>query len=228
MYVHWATTTSYPLGGDPASPGCCAWRYQLDSSLTAGGVTAYVLFKTHNIFGSPFGAHWTRFARGFGTFTPPSSDGQMDLDLAGVTSGNGSTQVYDAGTGQPGLQPTRTYLLSVSSTLHWAHSNNVLQDDTWFEMAYYVLPSSGNSTADGAVRVVSRPYGSPTWTTVMAGINDSTAYGTGRTDQFLIAPYVWVANGQRWTNDMRQYFATIRLYAGNAICNGTIDPSLTC
>ncbi|OLE59296.1 MAG: hypothetical protein AUG74_16845 [Bacteroidetes bacterium 13_1_20CM_4_60_6] len=227
MYAEWATYLRVGIT-DSQSMGF-AWRIPMDTTQTATGVTGYVLFKTHNMIASPFGAHWTRFGRGFGTWTPPNTDGQMDMDFIGQHDQSGS-QTYDPSTGQPIPSPTgidSTFYFSVAGALHWASRYPVLKDDQWYEMAYYVLPSSGNGTNDGVLRVVSRPYGTTAWTTVMAGSNINTAYGTGRTSQFLIGPYL-SGNGRYGLNPIREYFAAIRLYSGNAICNGTIDPSLTC
>ena len=236
MYAHWATTTSYPPGGDPKSPGS-AWRFALDPSSTTGGATAYVLFKLLNVMESPFGGHWTRFGRAFGQWTPPNSDGQMDMDIAGA-NGQGD-QNYDPATGQPindWSRVNRTFHLYLGWNVSWANPNNggFLHDSTWYEMAYYLTPGTGScpggstcwGTTDGALRVVYRawtPGGTNPWTTVMVGQNLATAYGSGNITQFLIGPYM-----DRWANDIRHYYATIRLYTGNAICDGTIDPALTC
>ena len=133
MYVHWVTKTSYIRRrsrstwlrllrswcrcGDPASPGT-AWRFQIDSSFTRQGATAYILFKTHNIIGSPWGGHQTRFGRGDST-PQVHNDGQTDLDFVGVRE-NSVPQTYDPATGQRlGRSRDSTFMVSIRDDWHW-------------------------------------------------------------------------------------------------------------
>ena len=87
------------------------------------------------------------------------NDGQTDLEFVGVRE-NSVPQTYDPATGQRlGRSPDSTFMVSIRDDWHWAQVSGVLRDDEWYEMAYYVLPSSGNGTSDGALRVICRPYG---------------------------------------------------------------------
>jgi fibronectin type III domain protein len=222
MYAHWATTTSH--AGDPKDMGV-AWRRAFAAD--ANGATVYVLFKTHNLMGARFGIHHTRLGRGFGTFTPPNSPGQMVMDLVAVGPQN---LIFDVATGleMPNTSGVFRTFYEAQGAKSWAAAGpgGLLTDDTWYEMAYYIKPSSGSGTNDGELRVVVRPFGTTPVTTVMVGINIATALGTGTISQFLLALYgATNAAGQRWTNDIRAYFGTIRLFAGDAVTSGEALPA---
>lgn len=208
MYVHYASLSS--AGGDPKEPAS-GWRLPLNSNDTQGGATAYILFKFHNIMGSPDGAHWNRFGRGFGQYTPGNSNGQMDMDVAGQGQGNWN---HDPSTGQVVDPVYRTFFYYGGGSISYAKAgaNDILLDDVWYEIAYYLTPGD-----QGVMQVVWRRYGDTDWNEHMVGSGIRTASGSGNITQFLIGPY-----GTRWTNDMRHYYGSIQIFSGNAIADGNL------
>ena len=247
MYVHWVTQTPAPLPscdvGDASAPAP-AWRLNLDPATTANGATAYALFKTRNLTTNTFGGHWTRFGRGWQGTPGGNTFGQMDLDLAGNVQAD---QNYDPATGAavPWGTITKTFKFYIGCDISWGNpaTQNILQDEMWYEVVYYTKPPTTDAATstcpppppappppgDGVLRVAYRVWsaaGTNPWTPVMAG----TAVNTALLDlnaisrnitEFLIGPYQ-----NRNTDDMRHYYGTIRLYTGDAICDGTIDKSL--
>lgn len=212
MYAHWATLTS-STSGDPKAPAD-GWRYPFTADQAANGITIYILAKFHNVMGSPWGGHWIRCGRGFTTYTPGNSDGQMDLDIAGISQLDRDINPTTNLLVNP-VQRTPHFYAGTDSTgrdIGWAGAINTWTDDQWYEIGCYMLP--GNA---GALNCVIRKYGTTAWTTAFKGSKILTSLGSGNITQFLIGPYM-----DRWTSDIRHYYATIRLYSGDAISDSSI------